>query len=359
MRGAGPFSKAKWLLLVTSFLLWLIPRGSYFTNSLYLNVDLLRLYVGEDACCVDRFQGHGESQQNRLIWLQGYNQWVAGDREQAISTWQKAPTYAAAMLITCVQNNRLTEVSVREMALSQALQLDPNTLKISETASFLLLRERSWEVTYAAFRIVTEEAPENAVAKAALALAGWHVGESAKEVLRLIDAAMAEAPENIYVLRYGLRLMQSGLTFGAERTAQLANLIEAHLPQDFELTFGVASASRSLGEYEKAFHYNLSALSISPNHPWANLHQVELLQIQDKTDVEPWLDKAFSGRVASRPDYYRRLISVLIEADEIDKAYQVYCDGLSQEMMDYELVRLLDQDDIEVFHNYSCAVVDK
>ncbi len=348
MLGVGLFSKVKWVLPVSALLFLIIWRGAFFVETFCVNVDLLRLRVGGEAQCIwspIEVETGVRPEKTRLIWLQGYNLWGAGNFNRAMAVWQEAPQYAAVMLTTWVQNGGLAEANIRKIALTQALQLDPNTLEISEIASFHFFEGRQWETAYVAFTAVNEVSPDNAVAKAALALAAWHLNQPESEVLALYDTAVVEAPDNIYVLRYGLRLMQMLPSFGEERIARLAVLSAERLPRDFEFAFGVANAFRNLGNLETAEHYNLMTLSINSAHPWANLQQVELIQSQDEMrTLEPWLQQAIDNRVKNRPDYYRRLLAVLVESGAFSVAEDVYCDGRAQGFLSEALLRSLEDD---------------
>ncbi|MCA9873668.1 MAG: hypothetical protein KC441_08435 [Anaerolineales bacterium] len=271
--------------------------------------------------------------------------WMVGKPDQAASEWQQAPEYAAAMLLNWIKVNPMPDREAENRILAQALALDPYTLGVSEVASFRLFDAEAWDTAREAFTAVYSANPANEVAKAALALAIWHSGGSHEEALQLYDESVAQAPDNLYVLRYGFRLMQLDPDFGEARTAQLARLAAAQLPQDFELTFGVANAFRALGELETAMRYNLMALSVNPVHPWANLQQAELeQQLHQSRTLHVWLQQAIDNRVKDRPDYYRRLLSVLVQAGAYEAAQEVYCDGRAQGFTNNALLRFLDEE---------------
>jgi len=361
MAGAGPHRKAKGIVLVTAVLLLIMIRGNFWARQACLSLDILHADGGLRTQC-NGFPGElaaADYQSLKVLrWVQGKNEWLAGKPEQALAQWQQAPEYAAAMLLNWVKVSPIQDAVAENELLVQALNLDPYTTTVSETASFRLFEDEAWELAKEAFTAVYQANPGNAVAKAALALAIWQSGGPHNKALQLYDEAVTAAPDNLYVLRYGLRLMQIGPEFGEKRMSHLANLAAARLPQDFEFTFGVANAYRALGDLETAVHYNLMALDVNPAHPWANLQQLELAQqLRQTQNLHIWQQQAIDNRVKDRPDYYRRLLAVLVEEEAYDKAEEMYCDGRAQGIPAAALLRFLDEDNRARLEHVACKSI--
>ena len=361
MAGAGPYRKAKGIVLVTAVLLLIVIRGNFWAGQACLSLDILHADGGLRTQC-GWLSGAPSATDHQsfkvLLWVQGKNEWLAGKPEQAVAQWQQAPEYAAAMLLNWVKVSPMQDAAAEKELLVEALKLDPYTAAVSETASFSLFEHEAWEQATEAFTAVHHANPGNAVAKAALALAIWQSGGPYDQALQLYDEALAAAPDNLYVLRYGLRLMQIGPEFGEERMAHLASLAAARLPQDFEFTFGVANAFRALGDLETAVHYNLMALDVNPAHPWANLQQLELAQQLHQTqNLHIWQQQAIDNRVKDRPDYYRRLIAVLVEEGAYDKVEEMYCDGRAQGIPAAALLRFLNEDNRARLEHVVCKPI--
>ena len=360
MVGDGLLPKASLRILPVAILIIIFSQGLYLLDSFCMNMEMVKtLHNTEGQTCISLYRQYPELhrlENERLVWQRGYKSWTQGQSELAIRQWQQAPHYTATMLATRFQNGNFLSHSEAIHMLQMALYLDPQSTQISETASFYFLNEQAWTEAYMAFTSIYQQGHSNAVVKAALAVVSVFYNPDGYNSLALFDEALAEAPGNTYVLRYGFRLMQRLPDFDLERTRHLATLGEMQLPQDFEFTFGLANAYRRLGDYATAEFYNLIALKRGPEHPWANLQQVELLQLQNKHQLAgPWLDKAMKNRVTSRSDYYRRLIAVLLEADETNSAYSVFCDGLSHGMSLDGLIFYLVDDSKEFFRSLSCV----
>lgn len=262
-----------------------------------------------------------------LIWRQGYRLWQTGQPKEAIDVWQQSAQYSAQMLLAHIRAGDDEDYQM----VRTALLLDPFSDKVSEFTSFYLLHRAETELAYQLFGDVVQQNPDNGVATAVLALTSPpHPEEQGDIAIKLFDKAITIAPENVYVLRYGLRLMQQRPDFDVSRIHHLIELTRSQLPQDFEITFGLANAYRRLNEYTAAERYNLMALAIEENHPWANLQQVELRQQQNNLDVQPWLERATTLRIQSRPDYYKRLLSILIAAHDLETAQNIYCEALQK-----------------------------
>lgn len=262
-----------------------------------------------------------------LIWRQGYRLWQTGQPEEAVDVWQQSSQYSAQMLLAHIRAGNDEDYQM----LRTALLLDPFSDEVSEVTSFYLLHRDETELAYQLFGDVVQQNPDNGVATAVLALTSpLHPEEQGDIAIKLFDKAITIAPENAYVLRYGLRLMQQRPDFDVSRIHRLIELTKPQLPQDFEITFALANAYRRLNDYVAAERYNLMALEIEENHPWANLQQVELRQQQNNLDVYPWLERAITLRIQSRPDYYKRLISVLIAAHDLETAQSIYCEALQR-----------------------------
>lgn len=310
-------------IVVLLFLIFAI-RGRLLWNNILININL-----AEPQLINYSYNTNVLAEVNYddpvTIWREGYLFWEVNQIEDAKEIWQISPEYAAQMLMANIQINGDPNYEM----LKTMLILDPHSTEISEFAAAYLLSRGEQKFAYRLFEDVVKHNPKNGVATAVLALTSYNTSTDLGEAsLELFDKAITLDPENTEVLRYSLRYVNNRSDLDKMRIQNLIDLLEAQEPKDFELTFGLANAYRQIGDPISAEKYNLIALSIEQNHPWANLLQVELRQESKNSDVQPWLNQAIEFRVQSRPDYLNRLILVLVAANRLEIANTIYCEAI-------------------------------
>ncbi len=320
-------SKRNYLLIILIFVLFVSAfQVIEARNLLSSDIMLLRMVKGhkEDEIIqlpLGAYEGRAPASLN---WLYGDVLWHRGQKEEALCIWGHHPQYSAAMLEYKIKIGQ----DVNYQLSKTALMLDPYSIHLSEYISFYLLNRDEDLLAYNVFQKVYRQNPQNTIAMMVLVLTRLCDGKycDITTSLELFDKALRHASDNSYVVRYGFRIMNK-YSIGEARILKLIQAAKLLPSQDFELLFSTGQAYRLLGEYQDAQYYNLLALKSSPNHPWANLQQVEFLQNQNQSDVEPWLENALLFRVTSRPDYYRRLLKVLLDAGKVDNAQKIYCEA--------------------------------
>ncbi len=313
------------LTIILFCVLFGVTKGQWLRDDIFLNVTLLELISPSGEKVVNtNLLSRIEKNNSSLTWQYGYLLWEEGEREKALNVWKQFPRYSAAMLLKNVEIIGDTN----HQKLKAALLLDPYSDEVSEYASFYLLQKGENALIYQLFDKVYQQNPDNAIAMMVLALTMQpDIGDTSR-ALALFDKALLQSPENICVIRYGFRVMNK-YDIGETRIRQLIQVAEKQLPlPDFEIVFALSNAYNRLGDYVSAERYNLMALNINPNHPWANLQLVENHQIQGKSDIQPWLNRAIKFRVQSRPDYYKRLIAVLLASNDIVTAKKILCEAV-------------------------------
>lgn len=339
-------SKILFPVVIMLFILWFgVTKLQQLQAVTCLNVTLLEI-IREPNRSISKDNCFSKIEQNSpsLIWQRGYLLWKDGQREKALSIWRQAPQYSAAMLLEKIEINQ--DVNYR---MSQtALLLDPFSDEVSENISFYLLQKDEVSLAHQFFDGVYQQNPDNAVAMMVLALTTPMESGDTSNILALFDKALIKAPENIYVIRYGFRVINR-LDIGETRIRKLIQITETHLPNDFEIIFALGNSYARLGDYWLAEQYNLMALDINPMHSWANLQQAEYRQKLGITEIQPWAERATTFRVQSRPDYYKRLLTVLLYAGEIDTAKKIYCEAVVNNDYPSEIFKNLIKDHKRIF----------
>lgn len=350
--------------IVVTFVLVLInflSKGSFWVDSFCLNIVLLQkmewLEVRSPGLLGQLCETSNVSRNGRLVWLNGYMLWIADLKKQAQSQWQLAPDHTIRMLLHQAQTGKLNQTEINEI-FKMILLLDTQSDEASGVATSQLMQQNQWTTSYQILAQVHNQNPHNAVVQAALALSSSY-NSSEYDPFALLDGALDKAPNNPYVLLYGVRLMLRSHNFGLERTRRVVLLGEKQLPQGFTFTYGIATAFRRLGDYAAANRYNLDALSLLPNHALANLQQAELSQLLGEPDIQNrWLNEALGLRVSSL-SYSQRLISVLANAGRISDARTVFCEGMSYGISPITLIELVADDLKGLFTSNVCQDISQ
>lgn len=188
------------------------------------------------------------------------------------------------------------DAAASRKSLERALELDPVYFPSALTLALLDVQDKKWDAAKQRFEKMLEKDPKNPQALLALAQLRLDTGAPAKDVLELIDRAVAGNPTNaqarIALIRYRLKS-------DPKRAAASAQEALAAIPDHPEILDALGVAQQAAGETNQALATFSKLAALRPKSPEPLLRQATLEMFEKRSEAAV---KTLKKALALKPD---------------------------------------------------------